>query len=92
MWGSLPLVIVPCPSTHWELCEILDRLTVSPVPCHRSHQAFGQFMERSRFADFLQPFALALSAAGGDMDALQDVAAEVHGMADEVLAQIRGAR
>ena len=49
-------------------------------------------MERSRFANFLQPFSLALSAAGGDMDALQDVAAEVRGMAEEVLAQIRGAR
>lgn len=47
-------------------------------------------MERSRFADFLQPFALALSAANGDVDALQDVAAEVRGMAEEVLAQIRG--
>lgn len=49
-------------------------------------------MERSRFADFLQPFALALRAASGDMDALLDVAVEVRGMAEEVLAQINGAR
>lgn len=49
-------------------------------------------MERSRFAEFLQPFALALNAATGDKDALQDVAVEVRGMAEEVLAQINASR
>lgn len=49
-------------------------------------------MERSRFADFLQPFALALRAASGDKDALLDVAVEVRGMAEEVLAKINGAK
>ena len=49
-------------------------------------------MGRSRYADFLQPFALALRAASGEKDALLDVAVEVRGMAEEVLAQISGAR
>lgn len=49
-------------------------------------------MERSRFVDFLQPFTLALRAADGGEDALLDVAVEVRGMAEEVLAQINGAR
>jgi tetratricopeptide (TPR) repeat protein/DNA-binding HxlR family transcriptional regulator len=49
-------------------------------------------MEHSRFADFLQPFAIALHAATGDKDALLDVAVEVRGMAEEVLAQINGSR
>jgi Flp pilus assembly protein TadD len=47
-------------------------------------------MERSRFTDFLQPFALALRAASGEKDALLDVAVEVRGMAEEVLQQING--
>ncbi len=47
-------------------------------------------MERSRFADFLQPFALALRVASGDKDALLDAAVEVRGMAEEVLVQIDG--
>jgi Tfp pilus assembly protein PilF len=46
-------------------------------------------MERSRFADFLQPFALALRAASGDQDALLDVAVEVRAVAEEVLQQIK---
>lgn len=51
-----------------------------------------ELMERSRFADFLQPFALALRAASGEKDALLDVAVEVRGMAEEVLLQISGSR
>jgi tetratricopeptide (TPR) repeat protein len=47
-------------------------------------------MERSRFADFLQPFALALRVASGEKDALLDVAVEVRGIAEEVLKQIEG--
>ncbi len=46
-------------------------------------------MERSRFADLLQPFALALRAASGDQDALLDVAVEVRAVAEEVLQQIK---
>lgn len=47
-------------------------------------------MERSCFADFLQPFALALRLASGEKDVLLDVAVEVRGMAEEVLTQING--
>ena len=47
-------------------------------------------MQRSRFADFLLPFSIALRAADGDADALLDVAVEVRGMAEEVLRKING--
>ncbi|MFM9971427.1 MAG: tetratricopeptide repeat protein [Burkholderiales bacterium] len=53
-------------------------------------KALVALMARSRSADFLQPFALALRAASGDKDALLDVAVEVRSMAEEVLAQING--
>ena len=49
-------------------------------------------MESSSFADFLQPFALALRVASGEKDVLLDVAVEVRGMAEEVLTQINGNR
>ena len=48
----------------------------------------ADLMERSRFADFLMPFALALRAANGEKDALLDAAVEVRGIAEEVRAQI----
>ena len=48
----------------------------------------GDLMERSRFADFLMPFALALRAANGEKEAFLDAAVEVRGIAEEVLAQI----
>ena len=48
----------------------------------------ADLMERSRFADFLMPFALALRAANGEKGALLDAAVEVRGIAEEVLAQI----
>jgi len=47
-------------------------------------------IQRSRFADFLLPFSIALRAADGDADALLDVAVEVRSMAEEVLKKIRG--
>ncbi len=62
--------------------------------CHAIGLAkpLAKLMERSRFADFLQPFALALRAASGDRDALLDVAVEVRGIAEELLQQINGLR
>ena len=61
--------------------------------CFESHaiglsKPLASLMERSRFADFLMPFALALRAANGEKDALLDAAVEVRGLAEEVLAQI----
>lgn len=50
-----------------------------------------KLMEQSRYADFLQPFALALRAANGEKDVLLDASVEVRGMAEEVLRQIKGA-
>jgi tetratricopeptide (TPR) repeat protein len=52
----------------------------------------ADLMQRSRFADFLMPLALALRAANGEKDALLDSAVEVKSLAEEVLAQIRGVR
>ena len=52
--------------------------------------ALVELIERSRFADFLQPFALALRAARGEPEALLGVAVEVRGIAEEVLRSIRG--
>jgi tetratricopeptide (TPR) repeat protein len=49
-------------------------------------------MERSSFADFLQPFALALRVASGEKDVLLDVAVEVRGMTEDVVTQINGSR
>jgi tetratricopeptide (TPR) repeat protein len=45
-------------------------------------------MQRSRFADFLLAFSIALRAANGDADAMLDVAVEVRGVAEEVLKKI----
>jgi len=42
-------------------------------------------MNASPYADFLQPFSLALKAANGDADALLGVVAEIRVMAEEVL-------
>lgn len=50
-----------------------------------------KLMEQSRYADFLQPFALALRAASGEGDALLEAPVEVRSMAEEVLRQIKGA-
>lgn len=47
-----------------------------------------ELMERSSYAGFLQPFALALSAANGESEALQDAPAEVRSLAEEILLQI----
>ena len=51
-------------------------------------KTLGDLMKRSRFAEFLMPFSLALRAANGEKDALLDAAVEVRGIAEEVLAQI----
>ena len=49
-----------------------------------------ELMEQSRFAEFLQPFALALRAAKGEKEVMLDAAVEVRSMAEEVLRQING--
>jgi tetratricopeptide (TPR) repeat protein len=57
--------------------------------------AFFQLKEQcfeSRFAEFLQPFALALRVASGETDAMLDVAVEVRAVTEDVLAQIKGKR
>jgi hypothetical protein len=54
--------------------------------------ALVALMQRSRFAEFLQPFSLALRAANGETDAMLDVAVEVRAVAEDVLAQIKGKR
>jgi Tfp pilus assembly protein PilF/DNA-binding transcriptional ArsR family regulator len=46
-------------------------------------------MSASPYADFLQPFSLALKAANGDEEALLGVVAEIRVMAEEVLEFIR---
>ena len=47
-----------------------------------------ELMERSTYAGFLQPFALALRAANGEGDALLDAPAEIRSLAEEILLQI----
>jgi tetratricopeptide (TPR) repeat protein len=47
-----------------------------------------ELMERSTWAGFLQPFALALCAANGEGDALLDAPAEIRSLAEEILLQI----
>lgn len=54
-------------------------------------ESLVKLMEQSRYADFLQPFALALRSANGEKDVLLDAAVEVRSMAEEVLRQIKGA-
>lgn len=63
------------------------------VECHAIGLSIplAGLMERSRFANFLQPFALALRVASGEKDALLDVAVEMRGLAEDVLRQIKGA-
>ena len=51
-------------------------------------QVLINLMERSRFKDFLQPFAVALRAALGEQEALLGVAVEVRAIAQEVLSSI----
>lgn len=61
--------------------------------CYELHSiALGNslrdLMARSSYAGFLQPFILALGAANGDSDALQDAPAEVRSLAEDILLQM----
>ena len=53
-----------------------------------SGNALCELMERSAYAGFLQPFALALRLANGEKAALLDVPAEVRSLAEDILLQI----
>lgn len=62
--------------------------------CFECHNFFGlgaalvDLMDKSRYAEFLQPFALALRAASGQQDALLGAVPEIRVMAEEVLQQL----
>ncbi len=70
-----------------------DDLRQQCYECHTIglNESLVKLMEQSRFAEFLQPFALALHAANGEKDVLLDASVEVRSMAEEVLRQIKGA-
>lgn len=68
-----------------------SRLRAQVSECHRMGigQRLADLMQASPLADFLAPFALALSAAGaGSMEALDGASAEIRVLASEVLREL----
>ncbi len=53
-----------------------------------SGNALRELMERSIYAGFLQPFALALRVANGEKEALLDAPAELRSLAEDILFQM----
>ncbi len=70
-----------------------DAFALLREQCYEIHaiglgNTLRELMERSIYAGFLQPFALALRAANGEGDALLDAPAEIRSLAEEILLQI----